>query len=278
MSTFLLLSPAKINLFLKVLNRRDDGYHNIISAVQKVNLFDIIKLKIYPNKHFTIVDFSNKDIPEKNTVTEIIKLFKQETSIDFGIEVKIIKKIPTQAGLGGGSSNAGIVLNFLNNFFKKILHKDKLVKIGKKVGADVPIFVEEKSFLVISGIGDKILNDFKIKNPFKWYVLIKPEINLSTKKVYSYLNKVLTKSDKNIMKKMVDVKFGYNDLENSAFRIFPEIKEIKEKLKKYSEISLMTGSGSVICGLYKTKKELIENLPKIEKEFKKYKIFVCRNL
>ncbi len=278
MSFSILLSPAKLNLYLKVVSKRDDGYHNINSLVQKISLFDTIKIKIFNNKLINEIKFYNINIPEKNnTIFKTINFFKEYTNINFGYKIYIYKKIPIEAGLGGGSSNAAIVLKFLNNFFKTKLTLNDLIKIGAKIGADVPLFLCNDSLILIYGIGDKVKPIHTLDLPYKWFLLVKPNISLSTKKVYSNLNFILTNFNKNIMEDTL-LEIGHNDLEYSAFKLEPRLKEIKEFLKNYSDLCLLTGSGSTIyCG-FKLKADILAVYKKVLKKYKNFQILIVRAL
>ncbi len=277
MNKYILLSPAKINLYLKIVGKREDGYHIIESLIQKISLFDIIYIKISPKESLKDIKFNIPIDPYDNTVLKTINIFKKKTGIKFGYQISVLKNIPTEAGLGGGSSNAGILLKFLNSYFKTNYSINQLIKIAMEIGADVPLFTHNSSLLHISGIGEKLKNSTTFSNPYKWYVLIKPNISLSTKKVYQGLKLVLTKFNKSIMEDSL-LLLGSNDLEDVAFKIAPELKEIKSILNNYSNFTLMTGSGSVIYAGFKTKHHLEKNLRNIKKLFPNYKVFVCRNL
>ena len=275
--TYILLSPAKLNLYLKVLNRRPDNYHNINSLIQKISLFDILKIKILEDKNIKSIKFSISNIPENNTILKAINLFKSLIKIDFGYNIEVIKNIPMEAGLGGGSSNAATVLKFLNYFFKTNIPLIKLIDISTNIGADVPLFLSDKNIILITGIGENI----KFVNPdiskYKWFLLVIPDKSLSTKKVYKELNFVLTNSNKNIMEDTL-FEIGYNDLEKPAFKILPELKVIKDKLKEYTDLALMTGSGSTIYSGFEYKQKAVETFKTIEKLFPNYKKIIVRAL
>ncbi len=276
MSFFILLSPAKLNLYLKIISKREDGYHNLNSLIQKISIFDVIKISF--NTKNKLINFINYDIDENNnTIKKAIELFILKTGINFNYEIFIQKNIPIEAGLGGGSSNAATILTFLNNYFKTGLTMDDLINIGRNIGADVPLFLYPSSLLLMYGIGDKIKSVKYFKSDYNWFVLIKPDKSLSTKKVYVNLNFILTNFNKNIMEDSL-FEIGFNDLEKSAFKILPILKDIKDFLKEYTKFSLMTGSGSVIYGGFTNKKEALNCLNKAKEKFKNYQIIICRAL
>jgi len=281
MSYHVLLSPAKLNLTLRVLRKREDGYHEIESLIQKISLYDILKIKIFKKKT-TIenIEFYPKNLDisiYNNTIKKTIDVIKFALNVNFGYDIKIYKKIPIKSGLGGGSSNAGILIKYLNEILRFNLNCLELYNIGKEIGADVPVFVNKKSLLLVKGIGDKVIN-VNFKNPYSWYILVKPKnISLSTKEVYNSLNLVLTNQNKSIIEKK-NIECGVNDLEKAAFKLAPQLRELKEFLKKYSNLVLMSGSGSVIyCG-FKDKNNLLNTYKKIKDTLKSHKIIICRNI
>ncbi|MEW6556336.1 MAG: 4-(cytidine 5'-diphospho)-2-C-methyl-D-erythritol kinase [Elusimicrobiota bacterium] len=253
-----LKANAKINLFLEVLNKRKDGYHNIRTVFQEISLADDIFItekretdakqhaKQTRNNNMIKICCDNPEIPtdKKNLVYKAAMLLKKQFNIKKGVEIKIKKRIPVGAGLGGGSSDAAAVLKGLNRLWELNLTKTQFIKIAKQIGADVPFFVLGGRCFG-EGIGDK-LTPLKIKKK-EWYVMVKPQFDISTKSAYS----LLTKSQK--ISKIN--KLG-NRLEDVIIRHYPEIKKIKEKLIKYgAEFSLMSGSGSGVFGIVRNKKE-----------------------
>ncbi len=269
---YILLSPAKINLFLKVLNKREDGYHNILSAVQKISLFDIIKIRILKNNKGLIkVLFSNTEIsPVNNTVYNAVKYFKEQFNLNDSIEIFIKKEIPVEAGLGGGSSNAGIVLKFLNKFYSEPFNIEKLISIAKKIGADVPLFVSNKNLLLMGGIGDKLFDyDLDLSNYL--ILIVKPNFSISTKSVYKNLNLELTNKFKSINRAPSQISEFFNDLENVVLEYYPEIENIKKFMyKNGASLSLMTGSGSAVFGLFNSREKALYCIQQLDAKYEKF--------
>ena len=275
---YITLSPAKINLFLKVLNKREDGYHNILSIVQKISLFDVIKIKVINNKKNEVkISFSNKDVnPEENTVYSAISYFKSDFEFKDSIEVFIDKKIPMEAGLGGGSSNAATVLKFINDFYKRPLKEERLLKIGLSVGADVPLFISDKKTLLMRGIGEKV-EEYRTDMVKYFILIVKPRFSISTKWAYKNLNLELTNKFKSINRAPSQISEFFNDLENAVLIKYPEINYIKNMLYKGGAFfSLMTGSGSAVFGLFKEHNEALHCLEQIKNRY--YKIFLTKTL
>jgi 4-diphosphocytidyl-2-C-methyl-D-erythritol kinase len=248
------LSPAKINLFLKVLSKRPDGYHNIVSLVDLVSLCDVLHIE-EDSRDRVIVEDDRGLLPQgpENTVYRAIMLLKERFKVALGVRVVIEKRIPIGAGLGGGSGNAATVMKELSRIWHLSLSLPELVDLGKNIGADVPLFLYGKA-CVMRGIGERV-TPFEL--PFLWYVIVYPHLFLSTKEVYGRLKIVLTKgeNDVKVSKKLTTALevacFLENDLEEVAIAIFPEIKAIKERLKQAGAIgSLMSGSGSSVFGIF----------------------------
>ncbi|MFH0947850.1 MAG: 4-(cytidine 5'-diphospho)-2-C-methyl-D-erythritol kinase [Elusimicrobiota bacterium] len=240
---------AKINLFLDVLGKRKDGYHNIKTIFQEVSLSDDIFIMgtvpngLFPNGIKILCDMPGVPTDKKNLVYKAVELLEKHCGIKKAVEIKIKKKIPVGAGLGGGSSDAAAVLIGLNKLWNLKLHKNQLAKIGKKIGADVPFFTYGGGRCLGEGIGDK-LTPLKVRKT-EWYVLVIPPYQISTKFVYSRLAET-KKSD--ILNK------HFNRLEDVVLPLYPEIKKIKDLLiESGAEFSLMSGSGSCVFGLVKNK-------------------------
>ncbi|MFH1541386.1 MAG: 4-(cytidine 5'-diphospho)-2-C-methyl-D-erythritol kinase [Elusimicrobiota bacterium] len=251
---------AKINLFLNILSKRKDGYHNIKTVFQEISLCDDIFIKKIADTNKIKILCDNPSIPvdEKNLVYKAAGLLKKYCNIKKGIEIRIKKRIPVGGGLGGGSSNAATVLNGLNILWRLNLHKNQLTKIAKKIGADVPFFTYNGGRCLGEGIGNK-LTPLKIKKT-QWYVIVKPLCEISTSFVYSQLvlplvkpkeRMVLTKTKKN---NTLDMDKYNNDLEDIVIPLYPEIKKIKDLLiESGAEFSLMSGSGSCVFGVAKNR-------------------------
>lgn len=278
-----LKANAKINLFLDILNKRKDGYHNLKTIFQEISLSDDIF--IYSPRLQSEVDEVNvkTGIPMKrdsvsifcddpgiptgktNLVYKAADLMKKYSGIKKGVFIKIKKNIPVGAGLGGGSSDAASVLRGLNKLWNLKLTNNKLAEIGKQIGADVPFFLYGGRCLG-EGIGDQ-LTPIKIRKT-QWYVLVKPPFEISTKFAYSLLTKA---------NKVGKIKKLGNRFEDIIIPHYPEIKKIKDLLTESgAEFSLMSGSGSCVFGLARNRRlgEKIEN--KIKKNG--YKVWLVHSV
>ena len=249
-----ILSPAKINLFLQVTGKRPDGYHELLSLMCCVSLFDTIFLEFGSSK--IEIESSNPQISldETNLAHKAATLFFKTLGVKDGVKITIEKSIPVAAGLGGGSSNAASVLKGLNRHYDVPFSRDRLMSIGLSLGADVPFLLFQKPALA-SGIGEK-LEACPAPTP-KNVIIVHPGFRVSTTEVFQNLNLRLTKCKKKITKRILK-KSGFNvslhlcnDLEAVTISKYPEIKSIKEQLIKQGALgALMSGSGPTVFGLF----------------------------
>ena len=271
-------SPCKINLFLDIKSKREDGYHFIESLFHTIDLFDIIKIE--ESKEFKISTsgkYRLNDNEEDNIVAKIFYHFKNQMELKKNYKINIEKNIPTGAGLGGGSSNAATMIKF---FLEELNIKpdNELIESFSKFGADIPFFIKG-GLSWVSGIGEKI-ESFNFTLPYK-IILIYPNINVSTKLAYSkFTENDFNKSDifyiKNLLEKNGRINFNdlyshiYNIFEKNVFNIEPKIKEYKEKAETEIKRKIcMSGSGSSLFALY-NQNDKNENII-IEEDYNKLK-------
>ena len=270
---------AKINLNLLILDKRKDGYHNIKSIFQKINLYD--ELYIEKNNTDKIEIKTNiKEIPiEKNIIYKAYNKLKEKYKNITGVTVTLNKKIPIQAGLAGGSTDCASFLKAMNKLFKLNISKEELKQIGKTLGADVvPCLYNQ--VVQAEGIGDKIT---EIKTTTKYYVVIikSEKLNGNTKEMFKKIDenkKIKQKDNTNEIKKALE-ESDIIAIKNKTYNTFEkvsdqkEIEKIKQELKTEGAIeSLMTGSGACIYGIF-------ENKNKAKKAYKtlknKYETYIC---
>jgi len=249
-----ILSPAKVNLFLKVVSKRPDGYHNLVSIVDPISLYDRIFLDEALDGAVRVRDTLGL-LPEgpANTMYRAAMLLKERYGIASGVNILVEKRIPIGSGLGGGSSNAASVMKELVRLWGIKVEQEELIDLGRTIGADVPLFLFGKS-CVVRGIGERVS---PILLPIIWYVVVYPNVVLSTKEVYNGLRIVLTKDENEVtfsgkfsnVLEIADIL--ENDLEEVALLKCPKIKTIKALLKEAGAAgSLMTGSGSAVFGVF----------------------------
>lgn len=250
---------AKINLTLEVLARRPDGYHNIRSVMQSVDLADTIRIIRGPDDGITVI-FDSPDVPsgENNTVSAACKLFLEASALDAGLTVTVHKHIPMQAGMGGGSSDAAGTLLALNALFDERLGPAELTDLAGRIGSDVPFFLVGGT-AVVEGKGEKVekLSDA----PRMDLVIVKPDFGVSTAWAYSRLARVGDRRPSAATEAVVDavrrgdrtgiVRNLHNDFEPVVIVDFPEIAEIKRRLAELgAEGALMSGSGAAVFGVF----------------------------
>ncbi len=247
-----ILSPAKINLFLHILRKRRDGYHELMTLMCCVTLYDVLSIERgYKNISISCTD---PEIPtdSKNHAYRAADLFLKKLNVKDGVEIYIDKKIPSGAGLGGGSSNAATVLSGLNILYGNPFALSEIMEMGLEIGADVPFFLFKKPS-VATGIGNKLV-EYPFKIPYK-VLVIYPGFGVSTKDVYNNLNLRLTNCKKKpkrlIFKQEFNSELLCNDLESVTASRYPEINEIKEALLRTgAKGAIMSGSGSSVFGLF----------------------------
>jgi 4-diphosphocytidyl-2-C-methyl-D-erythritol kinase len=251
-----LCAPAKVNLFLRILAKRTDGYHDLETWMQKISLYDriILTLRVGPEIQLRCTRI---DLPADKTnlawraAAAFFAVSRHGTQ--YGVDITLEKNIPVAAGLGGGSSDAGAVLKGLNNLFDNELSEDVLLNIGRKLGADVPFFVTGHEAVLATGIGD-IMTPVQSLNTCT-FLLVNPGFTVSTR--WAYENYTLTRNRKNStlpgFQKFNPDTFLLmtNDLERVTISRYPEIAEIKKRLLDAgAATALMSGSGPTVFGVF----------------------------
>jgi 4-diphosphocytidyl-2-C-methyl-D-erythritol kinase len=248
-------APAKLNLRLKVTGRRLDGYHDLISFMVPVDLFDF--LEVTPAPEGVTISCQGLPVPVDGTnlAVKAAKAFFSSTGTDKGVSIRLEKRIPVAAGMGGGSSDAAAVLLLLNEMESRPLSAELLHELAASLGADVPFFLNCKPSLA-RGVGE-ILEPVEDWPDF-WYVIVNPPIHVSTSWVYGNLKlNQLTTDEYNRIKILLKRKFISiarileNDLESVTSARFPVIETIKHSLLDLgAEGALMTGSGPTVFGVF----------------------------
>ncbi len=270
MPSLLLQSPAKLNLYLKVLRKRPDKYHDLETIFERISLCDEIRLTSNTNGKIKIL-CDHPQVPKgpKNLVYRVGKMLQEEFGIKQGVTIHIKKNIPVAAGLAGGSSNAAATLLGLNKIWKLGLSQPQLVKIGAKIGSDVAFFLYDTSWALGQGRGERI-TPFKISQKL-WHVVVVARIKLYSKDVFARLSDGQGRLNLKLTKKRVGVsiftralkgkdafKAGallHNDLETSILTIRPDLLSIKKRLCKYNFCGVaFSGSGPACYGLATTEK------------------------
>jgi 4-diphosphocytidyl-2-C-methyl-D-erythritol kinase len=276
----IITAPAKINIGLKVINRRDDGFHNLETIFYPVNLKDEISVNISQAKRNTnsvIIKTNNKIIPtdKTNLCFKVIESFFRTFSIKefFVINVSVNKNIPVGGGLGGGSSDAAVILKYLTKFFNiSVAEKKKeILNIALSVGSDVPFFLINKPCFaqsrgeIITKLDNFTLDKYDI-------LLVNPNLHVSTKWAFENIDLkegIGTASGIANIREFNSSVFDLleNDFEKVVFEKYSELELIKTELKNFgAEFSSMSGSGATMYGLFKK-----ENRDSVKKAFEYYK-------
>jgi 4-diphosphocytidyl-2-C-methyl-D-erythritol kinase len=242
MTSEILLSPAKINLTLQVLKKREDGYHEIYTIYQKITLFD--ELEVKPQSSFELEFIAEETIPlEENLIFLAYKLFSEAYGIKDGFKVRVIKRIPMGGGLGGGSSNAGTFLKFLGKRFG--IPKEELLSLGKKLGADVPFFIEDYLSACGFGIGE-VLKPYPNFQAF--YLLYYPGFKIKTAWAYQALNFKGEKKPYLYSENLPpweDPKGLINDFKDLVYSKYPQFQDIEKSFEIVISKVLREGTSSL---------------------------------
>jgi len=311
----ILKSYAKLNLYLAVLNKRKDNYHNIETLFERIDLHDTIILKKLPDNTIKII-CSHPDVPAdaSNLCYKSAKLLQDNCAVNCGVEIKITKRIPVAAGLGGGSSNAASTLIGLNKLWRLGFSKDKLAQLGRLIGADVPFFIMNTPFAIATGRGDKIKPLARINKARLWHILAVPGIKVSTPLIYKEWDsrclrnnrgkpwlthstslrvnsEIKGKTIEELTKPLGDVKLLpsviignklfcrpdllYNGLEEATVRLYPEVKRIKKRLTDLGVQAVrMSGSGPAVFGIVASKRDALCLAGSLKKQDRSLKVFV----
>jgi 4-diphosphocytidyl-2-C-methyl-D-erythritol kinase len=292
------VSPAKVNLYLKVLRKRPDGYHEIASLMQKIALAD--EMEFREGESGVRLSCPGSGLPEdsRNLVFRAARMLLAEAGHKRGVEIVLHKKIPTGAGLGGGSSNAAVTLTAVNELLGLGFSTERLMAMGKKLGADVPFFIysgEGGGAAWAFGIGEVLRPAENV--PSLCFLLVNPGFEVSTRDVYEGLGMTahedwktgekteLTNGPTTFNMPVFNKSGGpedvaavlHNDLERVTLKLHPELKEIKEKLLYYGALgSLMSGSGPTVFGIFRDEKDASRAAAGISRDG--WSLFTARSL
>ncbi len=262
MSEVTYLAPAKINLFLHITSKRADGYHNLQTIFQLLDYGDEITFSLRNDGEINRI-YGNETIsPDKDLILRSANTLKKYSKTVSGVDIGVIKKIPTGGGLGGGSSNAATVLIALNDLWNLKLPKRELFDIGQTLGADVPVFVNGHSAWA-EGKGD-ILTPINL--PRFFYLVVSINKHISTQEIFTH--KALTMSP--VQRKISDfslVSNPHNDCLDAAIELEGEIQQALNHLdstENHLSAARMTGSGCCVFIAFESKEDAViakEKLP-----------------
>ncbi|WP_171733550.1 4-(cytidine 5'-diphospho)-2-C-methyl-D-erythritol kinase [Vibrio sp. AIC-3] len=251
-------SPAKLNLFLYITGRRDNGYHELQTLFQFVDFGD--ELTVAVNEETNSITIT-PEIPgvatEDNLIWKAATALQQYTSTSFGADIELKKVLPMGGGIGGGSSNAATVLVALNYLWQLNLSDDQLAEIGLKLGADVPVFVRGHAAFA-EGVGEQL----QPANPDeKWYLVVKPQVSIATVDIFTH-SELTRNTPKRALSTLLEQEY-VNDCEKIVRMLYPEVDKQLSWLLQYAP-SRLTGTGSCVFAEFSSKKEaewVLEQLP-----------------
>jgi len=257
------LAPAKLNLFLHITGRREDGYHELQTLFQLLDFGDRMAFEVSNDGilslHLSFSENVENDTPmDNNLVTRAAALLRLEAgNPQLGASITLNKRLPSGAGLGGGSSNAATCLGALNCLWGLNLSTEKLCEIGVKLGADVPVFICGKSAWA-EGIGERLS---PVELGDSWYLVVSPKCSVSTAEVFCHEH--LTRNSQAI--KMADFLAGSarNDCESVTRKLHPEVDQAFEILAQYADFR-MSGTGSSLFSSFESEagaKKVLNMLP-----------------
>jgi 4-diphosphocytidyl-2-C-methyl-D-erythritol kinase len=285
----ILNSYAKLNLYLSVRNKRKDSYHNLTTIFERISLADRIILKLRKDGQIKM-SCSDKGLAcdSSNLVLRAAKLLQESCRVKKGVQIRLIKRIPIGAGLGGGSSNAAYTLMGLNKLWKLNLTRGKLAALALRLGSDVPFFIYDCPFALGEGRGEKIKPIKEAGKLRLWHILAVPRIRVSTPLIYKKWDESLTRPGYDVKIILPALKkrgiFSltqalFNSLEPVTKQLYPEVKRIKDKLLKSGvRLSLMSGSGSAVFGIVATRKEAARLARQFKREKASWRVFCSRTV
>jgi 4-diphosphocytidyl-2-C-methyl-D-erythritol kinase len=280
-------SYCKINLCLQIIKKLNNGYHKISSLITFCDLHDVISISKIKNSKdkISFTGRFKKGINKKsNTIIKVLNLLRKKRLLENQtFKINIQKNIPHGSGLGGGSSNAASLLNFLNLKMGLKLSKNKIKKLAGQVGFDVPISLERRNTF-ITGKNDEIL---RLNQKFRLNLLIVyPNLICSTKKIYTKSRKIIFPKlspffyVKNNKKLINLLKNENNNLERTVIKIYPKIKKIIKYIKSQEgcHFSRITGSGSACIGIFSNMKNAIYAKKLIKLKYPNYWCVVSKTI
>jgi 4-diphosphocytidyl-2-C-methyl-D-erythritol kinase len=253
-------APAKLNLFLHILGRRPDGYHELQTVFQFVDLCDDIHIRARPDGEIRLIAGAPGVPPETDLCTRAARALKAATGCSMGADIRVVKRIPMGGGMGGGSSDAATCLVALNRLWGVGLPANELAALGLKLGADVPVFIRGRAAWA-EGVGERLTSLYSPTAPAECnYLIIKPNVSIPTRDVFQ--DPELTRNSPPLTIHGFLASGGGNDCLRVVRRRYPEVVRAMEWLSPLGEARL-TGTGScvfVVCEETRAR-ALLEELP-----------------
>ncbi|MDH5370498.1 MAG: 4-(cytidine 5'-diphospho)-2-C-methyl-D-erythritol kinase [Gammaproteobacteria bacterium] len=253
-------APAKLNLFLHITGQREDGYHLLQTVFQFLDYADTIQLSSREDREINRLSELKGVLAEEDLVVKAAKLLQQHCDCCLGVDISVDKQLPMGGGLGGGSSNAASVLVGLNHLWECGLSQDELMQLGVQLGADVPVFIFAQSAWA-EGVGERLEG---LDLPEKWFLVLKPKINVSTAKVFA--NSQLRRDCATITIRDFLAGQTENVCEKPVREMYPEVDQALKDLAKYSE-SRLTGTGACVFAAFDNREQADKALTELSEKW-----------
>ncbi|MFH1799632.1 MAG: 4-(cytidine 5'-diphospho)-2-C-methyl-D-erythritol kinase [Candidatus Omnitrophota bacterium] len=291
MNNLTVRSPAKLNLHLRILGKRPDGYHELLTLFHRISLADTLVIRKNSGGFKLTTNISALKTGEGNLITKAYRALQGKFQGLGGVSVRLTKRIPLGAGLGGGSSNAASFLLGMKKLFRLKISRKELFSIGEKLGADVPFFLSNTRQAMAWGIGDR-LQKAPLGTRLEFLLLVADQ-GLPTKKVYQMLSwggrpLSLTKERRiaRILRSFLNKKWIWeaatlarNDLEIPAFRLMPSIPKAVAVLKGLgAPFVLMSGSGATVFAAFSSRKEALDLSKRLKEVPFPFRKVICHSL
>jgi len=232
-------APAKLNLMLKIVGRRADGYHLLETVFRFIDYGDTIWLAPDNSGQIVLETPLPNVAPEHDLTVRAARTLQQATACQAGVRIRVDKRLPMGGGLGGGSSDAATTLMALNQLWELGLSREALQNIAVKLGADVPVFIFGEAAFA-SGIGEELTT---CAVPSAWYVVLHPGVEVATAKIFA--SEGLTRNSPKSIMRALETTQRQNTLQNVVFEMFPEVKNCYDSISHYGD-AMMTGSGACV--------------------------------
>lgn len=251
-------APAKLNLFLHVTGRREDGYHLLQTLFRFIDLNDTLHFSLRKDGEVRRVNDIEGVPEEQDLCVRAARLLQKETGCALGVNITVEKRIPMGGGLGGGSSDAATTLIALNRLWSLNLSRKRLMSVGLQLGADVPVFVfGENAFA--EGVGEE-LQAYPL--PEAWYVVLFPPVHVPTAKIFTHPE--LTRDSVSIIIRALSLQQCRNDLQSVVCSLYPEVADCIDELGKHGK-AMMTGSGACVFAEFESRNRaeaVLQQLPR----------------
>lgn len=250
-------APAKLNLFLHVNNRREDGYHELQTLFQFIDHSDLLDFQVTQDAKLTLHSNLGDAVADSdNLILLAAKSLQKYSGTDLGAEIWLDKRLPMGGGIGGGSSDAATTLVALNALWETGLSKEELMKIGVKLGADVPVFINGLSSFA-EGVGEKLIS---VKPTEYWYLVLTPDVHVSTAAVFQ--DPLLPRDTPKLDLEVLMTSSWQNDCQELVCKHHPQVAKALGWLIEYAP-SRMTGTGACVFGQFEKQQQALDIMAKL---------------